>query len=167
MHNNIPQVIRPFAIAAAAILLLGSNPALACSCASKGDFVAYASQSAGVVRAKVVKYGDKLSHGETLYESMVVEVVAVITGDLETNTLVLMGDVGFLCREYVDSRNFHIGREYLIALHGDEAVQPFGGCGEAWLAVDGEHVVGHSFTADGYKEYTLSMQEVLEKLGSR
>ena len=95
---------------------------------------------------------------------MVVEVVSVVSGVLQHDSVVLMGDPGHLCREYVDSRNFGIGNEYLIALHGDEAVQPFGGCGEAWMAVDGELAIGHSFTDDGYRKYLLSIAEVIDKL---
>ena len=148
----------------AALLVVVSNQALACSCVYQGDFLDYANASAGVIHARVVKFGDKLSHGETLHASMVVKVVSVITGELEFETLVLMGDPGFLCRDYVDSRNFRIGEEYLIALHGIEAVQPFGGCGEAWVAVQGELVVGRSFTADGYRKYSLAMAEVLDGL---
>ena len=148
----------------AALFVVVGKPALACSCAYKGDFLDYANASAGVIHARVVKFGSKLAHGETLYASMVVEVVSVVTGTLEFDTLVLMGDPGHLCREYVDSRRFGIGKEYLIALHGNEAVQPFGGCGEAWVGVHGELVEGRSLTADGYRKYSLPIAEVLDSL---
>ena len=164
VRNKFQSYIIRTSIVLAALVVVIGNPASACSCAYKGDFLDYASVSASVVHARVVRFGGKLSHGETLYESMVVEVISVVTGNLEFDSLTLMGDPGLLCREYVDSRNFVIGKEYLIALHGNEAVQPFGGCGEAWLAVSGEFVEGRSFKEDGFKNYSLSIAEVLESL---
>ena len=166
MRNKLPALIGRLSVALAACLVLSSNAAVACSCASKGSFLDYANQSAGVIQAKVVRYGHKLTHGDTLYASMVVQVVAVIAGDLEHDSLALMGDPGFLCMEYVDSRNFVIGQDYLIALHGDEPVQPFGGCGEAWVKVNGKFVEGHVMTDHGYRKYSLPMAEVIESLKS-
>jgi len=167
MQNKLLPLITRFVVVLAAFLVFSVNLALACSCASKGAFLEYAKQSAGVIQARVVSFGDKLGHGETLHESMVVEVVSVVTGDLKFDSILLMGDPGHLCREYVDSRNFIIGRSYLIALHGDEAVQPFGGCGEAWVAVNGKSVEGHSYTEGEYKKYSLPMTEVLDVLEGR
>lgn len=164
MRNKCRLFISRSVVVLAALVVVDGSPALACSCAYKGDFLDYANVSAGVIHARVVRFGGKLSHGETLYASMVVEVVSVVTGNLEFDSLVLMGDPGLLCREYVDSRNFGIGKEYLIALHGNEAVQSFGGCGEAWLAVNGEFVEGRSFTGDGYRIYSLPITEVLDNL---
>ena len=164
MQSKFRFLISRFSTVLAAVVIFGGNSAWACSCAYKGDFLDYAAASSAVVHARVVKFGDRLSHGETLYASMVVEIVFVVTGDFELDSLVLMGDPGLLCREYVDSRNFVIGNEYLIALHGNEAIQPFGGCGEAWLAVSGKFVEGRSLKEDGLKKYSLSMTDVLGNL---
>jgi len=128
-----------------AFLAIGCSQALACSCISKGNFIEYANQSEGVIQAKVVSYGDKLSHGETLYDS-------------------LMGDPGHLCRDYVDSKIFVIGKEYLIALHGNDAVQPFGGCGEAWLAINNGVAEGHIWAEGRPQKYTLPMPKLLKTL---
>ena len=138
--------------------------ALACSCLSKGNFIDYASQSKGVIRARIVSYGDRLSHGETLFESMSVDVVSVVKGNLSFESIVLLGDPGHLCREYVDSRHFKIGKEFLIALHGDEAVQPFGGCGEAWLEIDSGVAKGRDWASGEPREYSLPLQDLLETL---
>jgi len=132
---------------------------------SKGRFVDYASESAGVIRAKIVGYGNRLSHGETLYESMSVEVVSVVKGSLRFGSIVLLGDPGHLCRDYVDSSQFQIGKEFLIALHGDEAVQPFGGCGEAWLEIDGGVAKGRDWEDGETREYSLPLQDLLKTLG--
>ena len=167
MRKKFLPFVNHAAIIFGALLVFGGSPALACSCMSKGQFLEYAEQGAGVIHARVVRYGDKLSHGETLYDRMVVEVVAVITGGFELDSLILMGDPGHLCREYVDSRNFVIGNEYLIALHGNEPVQPFGGCGEAWLAVKDESVEGYAFVEGGYRKYSRPLAEVLEALNGK
>jgi len=169
MNNSTDHAstfIKRIVISVATFVMFSSNPAMACSCASKGAFIDYANTSAGVIHARVLSYGEKLSHGETLYASMMVEVVAVLAGDLEFDALVLLGDPGFLCREYVDSRNFAIGKEYIIAIHNDESVQPFGGCGEAWLAVNNGFVEGFAITKDGTTRYSMPMRELLEKLAN-
>jgi len=90
-----------------------------------------------------------------------------VKGSLQLDSIVLMGDPGFLCRDYVDSRNFVIGKEYLIALHGDEAVQPFGGCGEAWLEIDDGVAKGREWTAGESKKYSLPLQDLLKSLKSK
>jgi len=138
--------------------------AFACSCLSKGSFVDYASQSKGVIRARIVSYGERLSHGETLFESMSVDVVSVVKGSLNFESIVLLGDPGHLCRDYVDSRLFEIGKEFLIALQGDEAVQPFGGCGEAWLEIDSGIAKGHDWVDGQLLEYSLPLQDLLKTL---
>ena len=148
------------------LVALSFNDAMACSCVSKGSFVEYARQSEGVIRAKIVRHGRKLSHGDTLYESMSVEVVAVLKGDLEFESIELLGDPGFLCRDFVDSRVFVVGKEFLIALHGDEAVQPFGGCGEAWLALAGDVARGSKWEDGELLKYTIKMDEVIRRLHS-
>lgn len=114
-----------------AFFSFGFGEAFACDCTSKGAFAEYASKSKGVIRARIASYGEQLSYGETLFENMSVDVVSVEKGSLSFKSIVLLGDPGNLCRDYVDSARFEIGKEFLIALHGDEAVQPFGGCGEA------------------------------------
>ena len=145
-------------------VVVSFKPALACSCLWRGDFVEYAEQTEGVIQARIVSYGDPLSHGEALYDSMIVEVVAVIKGNFKYKTLKLLGDPGHLCRDYVDSRAFAIGKEYLIAIHGDEAEQPFGGCGEAWLALNDGIAEGRKLTESGQQRYTIPMSELLTKL---
>lgn len=138
--------------------------AFACSCLSKGKFVDYASQSKGVIRARIVSYGERLSHGETLFESMSVDVVSIVKGSLGFKSIVLLGDPGHLCRDYVDSRHFEIGKEFLIALHGDEAVQPFGGCGEAWLEIDNGVAKGRDWVDGDLREYSLPLHDLLKTL---
>lgn len=148
----------------AILFALGTGEASACSCMSKGSFVDYARQSQGVIRARVVSYGHKLSHGETLYESMTVEVVAVLDGNYRFKSVRLLGDPGHLCRDYVNSETFVIGSEFLIALHGDELVQPFGGCGEAWLKLDGNVARGVDWTSGEPRTYSIPLGDLPEIL---
>lgn len=148
----------------AILVALSTSEATACSCASKGSFVEYAKQSEGVIRARIVSYGKKLSHGETLFDSMSVEIIAVLKGGLRFETIQLMGDPGHLCRDYVDSRIFVVGKEFLIALHGDEAVQPFGGCGEAWIELAGGVAKGVNWADGEPREYSMQLDDLLQAL---
>ncbi len=157
---------RLFVLVAALVANSFSMEAVACSCAWQGTFVDYARQSEGVIRARVVSYGDKLTHGDTLFESMTVDVVTVLKGDLQYESIELLGDPGFLCRDYVDSRVFVIGREYLIALHGDARVQPLGGCGEAFLAIVDGVVKGYDWTDAGNEEYSMPLDDMLDMLNA-
>jgi hypothetical protein len=160
-------MINRFIIFVSILAAFSSSEATACSCMSKGNFVEYANQSEGVIRAKIVGYGNQLSHGNSLFESMSVEVIAVVKGNLQFESIVLLGDPGHLCRDYVDSRNFVIGEEYLIALHGDEAVQPFGGCGEAWLKIRDDVAVGYVWTDGEPQKYSVSLQDLLNSIESK
>ena len=153
-----------FSVVLSVLFVFLSAQAWACSCAYRGDFVDYAKGSEGVIHAKIKRYGKKLSHGETLYSSMVVEVVAVITGGLEHDSITLLGDPGFLCRDYVDSQNFVIGAEFLIALHSTDARQSFGGCGEAWVVLDNDTIRGRSWATKGFRNYSLSLTELITQL---
>lgn len=160
-------MINRFIVFVFVLAAISCSEAKACDCLSKGSFVEYAIQSEGIIRAKVVSFGEPLSHGETLFDSMSVEVIAVVKGSLQFESIVLMGDPGLLCREYVDTRNFVIGKEYLIALHGDESIQPFGGCGEAWVEVDDNVVEGRIWTDGVPQPYSLPLQDLLKSLKSK
>jgi len=127
-------------------------------------FIEYADRSASVIHARVVRLGPRLPHGETLHESMRVQVVSVVKGNFDHDAAVLLGDPGFMCRDYVDSRVFVVGKEFLIALHSDAAEQPFGGCGEAWVTVNGDVVEGAAYTERGRARYSLPLNEVLGSL---
>lgn len=155
---------RPLAAILAGFVTLASNIAIACSCMAIGTFEGYARGSAAVIHARVKSLGPRLSHGETLHESMRVEVVSVIAGNLDHDTVMLLGDPGFMCRDYVDSRIFVIGSEFLIALHNDAAEQPFGGCGEAWVVVNGDRVEGAAYTEGGREKYSLPLKDVIATL---
>lgn len=155
------------AIAFVAVLLaLGTNDAMACSCAWRGSFIEYARQSPAVVKARVTNYGKRLSHGESLFESMTIEVVAVLKGDVSFRRIELLGDPGFLCRDYVDSGRFVIGKEYVIALHEESASQAFGGCGESWMEIDGEFVNGTDWSNGGPRKYAMPLEDLLTALNT-
>jgi len=91
-----------------------TSVATACSCRYAGEFKEYTSKRGGVIRGKIISYGPKLSHGKTLYESMVVEIIDVIKGNYSKKSLTLLGDPGHLCRAYVNSERFAIGTEYFF-----------------------------------------------------
>ena len=136
----------------------------ACSCAWRGAFEQYAGNSPVVVRAKLVSYGKKLAHGDTLYASMRIKIVETIRGDISHTAITLLGDPGFLCRDYVDSRRHIIGETYLMALHNTDNEQPFGGCGEAWLRIDGDTAHGLTLTEQGWEKYSVAVTELIARL---
>ena len=140
----------------------------ACSCRYGGEFKEYASKRGGVIRAKITSYGPKLSHGKTLYESMVVEITDVIKGNYSVKSLTLLGDPGHLCRAYVNSERFAIGTEHFFSVNTQESsVQPLGGCGESSVVIKGEFVEGIKRTNDGYQSYTLKIPDLIKSIQSQ
>lgn len=138
---------------------------MACSCLYQGEFKEYATKRDGVIRARIMSYGSKLSHGETLYESMIVEVTDVIKGNYSKSSLTFLGDPGHLCRAYVNSKRFTLGSEHLFSIVSSEKdSQPLGGCGESSVAIKGESVEGYKQTKDGYKAYSLKIVDIIKFL---
>jgi len=149
------------------ILLFGfflPSVSMACSCTYGGKFSEYSSKSKGVIRAKIKSYGPRLPHGETLYESMVVEVIEVIKGKYKNHKLTLLGDPGFLCRDYVNAKRFGIESEHLFSLANEKTTQPLGGCGESSVVIKGNIIEGNELIEDVYKPYTMSVADFIELL---
>lgn len=140
---------------------------MACSCVYVGEFIKYTSGGHGVIHARIKSYGPRLAHGNTLHESMTVEVVEVIRGNYTGEELVLLGDPGHLCRAYVDSGRFEVGSEHLISIAGEEAIQPLGGCGESSVIIKGDFVEGVELTDSGFEPYTLKIRDLLNLLAAQ
>ncbi len=156
--------IQKFSAGLLFIALCLPNLSMACSCAYAGKFIEYTSGGKGVIRAKVKGYGPRLSHGETLYESMMVEVTEVIKGNFTGRELTLLGDPGHLCRAYVNSERFEVGSEHFISLFNDKPTQPLGGCGESSVIIKGDLIVGRELTDNGYRLYTLKVPALIKLL---
>lgn len=159
--KNLSKV--PLTLFWATILLFQASASLACSCIYGGEFAKNSRFYDGVVRAKVIEYGQR-HRGEAVYKSMIVEVTDVIKGTFNHTELELMGDLGYQCREYVDSRKFGIGKEFLFVIRNEEAVQELAGCGESSILVDGDTINGYKLTGDGYKPYSMSLDAMIEKM---
>lgn len=119
-----------------------------------------------VVRVEVEAFGEKLEHGETLHESMTVKVKEVLKGRTDLGKIEVLGDNGRLPREYIDTRKFKIGQEYLLALSTPErGVAPLGGCGEHSVSIVKNEIVGTDRDMKGNPlQYTRSMKSVRETL---
>jgi len=132
-----------------------------------GKFIEYASNRDGVVRAKVKSYGPRLSHGKTLYESMVVEIMEVVKGKYAQEELTFLGDPGNLCRGYVDSLKFKIGSEHFFSLTNKNVTQPLGGCGESSLPIKGDLIEGNELVGNTYKPYTMRVIDLIKSLKAK
>lgn len=132
------------------IVLLGvlamAPGAVACRCNYAGPFTTTMHQMPLVVRAEVTGYGPKLPHGETLYSTMKVKVLEVMSGELEVEELEVRGDPGHLCLEYINAEKFVEGRQVLLALGKvNEKKVDLMSCGERSVVVDGELVRGSTY----------------------
>jgi hypothetical protein len=129
-----------------------------------GKFSEYTSGGNGVIRARVKSYGPRLPHGNTLYESMVVEVTEVTKGKYTGQELTFLGDPGHLCRAYIDSEKFEVGSEHFISISNEESIQALGGCGESSVIIKGDFIEGYEITDGGYEPYTLKVRDLLKLL---
>ncbi len=146
------------------LALTFSSPSFACSCSYAGNFKQYTAGDSGVVRATVIEYGPRLSHGQTLYESMRIEVTEVVKGEYNNKHLTLLGDPGHLCRDYIDSKRFGIGSEHLISISSEDTTQPLGGCGESSVAIKDGQVVGVELKNNQLIDYSMSLEEYIKLL---
>ncbi len=154
------------------ILSLQSSASFACTCFYGGEFAKNATRYQGVIRAKVIGYGDNHDlidiHNnapvQNLYKSIIVEVTDVIKGKLNYSKLELMGDRGADCREYADSRKYGIGKEFLFVIRNEEQVQELAGCGESSILVDNDTVKGYRFTNGGYETYSMSVDALVKEM---
>ena len=146
------------------VTIFFSNTSIACSCLYAGKFSDYVAGDKGVVRATNMKYGPKLSHGGTLYESMFVEVTDVIKGEYNSKELTLLGDPGHLCRDYVNSMRFKIGSEHLISISSEEAIQPLGGCGESSVVIKDGKVEGVERKDNKNNKYSIDLNDLIKLL---
>jgi hypothetical protein len=156
--------IEKFSIMLLIIALCFPGISIACSCAYMGKFIEYTSGGNGVIHARIISYGSRLPHGNTLYESMVVEVIEVIKGKYTGQEIIFLGDPGHLCRAYVDSEKFAVGSEHFISIGSEELIQPLGGCGESSVIIKGDLIEGIEITDSGYVPYTLKIRELVELL---
>ena len=154
------------------ILSLQSSASFACSCLDGGEFAKNSTRYQGVVRAKVIGYGDKHDlidiHNNrsvpNLYKSIIVEVTAIIKGKLNHSKLELMGDRGADCREYADSRKYGIGKEFLFVISNEEQVQELAGCGESSILIDNDTVKGYRLTNNKYEAYSMSVDALIKEM---
>ena len=116
------------------LFFLYSLPALACSCVWAGKFSDVSQNTPLIVRGRVQHYGPALPHGENLYENMTIDIVDIVRGQYEHQTLKILGDPGYLCRPYISSSTFPVEGEFLFALQQpQQQTVPLSGCGEYFV----------------------------------
>jgi hypothetical protein len=120
------------------ILILQADRSCACSCDWRGPFLAVFHEAPLVVRGKILR------HNPGRIPTMDVLALETLQGGLlDSGLRIQMGD-GMYCRPMME--DFPIGSEWILALNGPGA-KPGEGlalshCGEYWLQVDGDMVVG-------------------------
>ena len=143
------------------ISLIGLQTSHACDCVYAGDFTEF-SKGRTVIRGEIVSYGPKLSHGETLYATMVVSVKQVIKGSYAHRSVQFEGDPGNLCLTYVDSNQYSIGSEHLFILSSDEKTQGLLGCGEVSVAIVDGKVFSWELIDGEWKEYSVDYDDFIQ-----
>ena len=156
MYSKITKTI----VTCLGIFCFLPSTTFACSCVWGGKFSQIAKKSEVVVHARIKNFGSRLSHGETLHENMVVEVIDVIKGSYQGTSLKLLGDPGHLCRAYVDTSRFKIGDEHLFALRNEESTQPLVGCGESAILIEHDLAVGYELGESEFKQYTIPLENL-------
>jgi hypothetical protein len=133
------------ALAAAVTLLVAFSPSIsdACSCAWGGPFLTVAPRAESIVRGRVLRYTGP--NGAVGQVAMDVETVEVLKGRERPGRIRVWGDNGIQCRPYVST--FPVGTEWVFAISriaqgegaGDFVIN---GCGQYWVRVEGDLVVG-------------------------
>jgi len=132
-------------ITSIAVYLLTAPTVLACDCEYQGSFMKMTQRTPLVAVVKVIKY---LTFKEIYYVktpmSMEVEIVEIYKGKEDRKTVIVWGDIGYLCRPYLSE--FKEGQYYAIAFdkgnfhgrHPDEKDTDYSIsiCGAYWVTVD-------------------------------
>lgn len=94
---------------------------------------------------------------------MRVEILEVIAGSTETNTIEIWGDNGAQCRPYVTQ--FPIGTEWILGIGSDFAptnpTYVISVCGAYWLKVDNDQAIGR---IDSEEESQMSLVELRKNM---
>lgn len=139
----------------------------ACDCNMQGKFLQVAPNTKLVALVKVTKY---LSFKE-IYDvqtpmSMEVEIIDIYKGEESRKTVIVWGDVGYLCRPYLS--RFEEGQYYVIAFeegldgskgegHKNEKTTDYAIsiCGQYWLDVDYINKIATGSVSDTQNQITL------------
>ncbi|WP_369997112.1 hypothetical protein [Winogradskyella sp.] len=121
----------------------------ACDCESQGNFYKVSPNSDLVALVKINKYLTfKDIYDSPTPMSMEVEILEVFKGVENRETVIVWGDVGHLCRPYLNQ--FSVDSLYVIAFQKGEKGSEFGhlnetendysisNCGEYWLKINSE-----------------------------
>lgn len=155
----------PIVFLASTFLFLSLESSHACSCPYQGAFPEY-SKGQTVIRGKVESLGQKLTHGENLYETMTVSIDKIIQGTFEHPIIEFEGDPGHLCLTYVDSDTYAIGSEHLFTVFSKDKKQGLGGCGEVSVSIVGNNVKGRKLNdaEDDWIQYSEDYSRFIQSL---
>ena len=135
----------------------------ACTCLDRGKFKKYSKEQT-VVRATVINYGPKLSHGKTLYATMKVTVSEVIKGSYEFDSINFTGDPGHLCLTYIDSDIYSLGSEHLFIASSVGVDQGLAGCGEVSVSIADGKIHGAWWHREKWSEYSMDYDKFIRKI---
>ena len=146
--SQILAVLRRVSLLPGLLILALTLPvenAVACSCSWRGHFLSVFRE------APLVVHGRVLRHHMGQHPSMDVLVLETLAGGLlDSGMRIQMGD-GMHCRPQVES--FPVGSEWILAVNGPGSKPgrelALSHCGEYWLRVEGDEVVGSVDGAQG------------------
>lgn len=150
------------------ILLFGTIKVQACDCDWSGNFLEIAKESQLVALVKVVKYNNYFelsgASSNTINQplSATFEIKEIISGTESRNKIEVFGDIGNLCRPYIDT--FQTDKYYVVALNNSSGLDHENGiketesdfiiwnCGEYWLDMNDSNQSVTGFIYKGKKK---------------
>ncbi|BDD05186.1 hypothetical protein [Aureibacter tunicatorum] len=174
------------------ILVFISNLTFACSCEWRGNFIKSSKFSQVIIKAKVVEklwhfedgtsFNSQDSVGNYFWEtnkefvqSIKIEVLELIKGEVNRRTFEIYGSNGYDCRESI--RQFEIDKIYILGLYSsqkNENSQPnedendyvIGGCSEKWLEYlpKSDKVFGYIFGSIRKRKLQYSYQKLVKRI---
>ena len=140
-------------------IAFSSSYTIACSCMYGGIFQIYSSSQPVVVRGTILSYGAKLRSNDRYFDTMNIEITAIIKGNIQYNRVELQGDTGMSCFKYISSNAYPIGSEHLFSLSSSEQHQPLWGCGESSIRINGSIAEGIDGNRGGF--YKIDLNELI------
>ena len=135
----------------------------ACLCQQNGTFSEFSEHNA-IIRGKVKSYGSNLVNKATMYETMNVEVIETIKGDISHDEITFVGDLGTDCLLHISSSEFPLGSEFLFIIVPEAKIQGLTSCGETFLQIREGRVYGMHIQDENWTPYSHEYVDFLASL---
>jgi len=131
-----------------------------------GEFKEFA-KGQTVVKGIVESLGSKLEHDEGLHATMKVSIRELIKGSYPYKSVNLMGDPGYMCLTYIDSKEYPIGSEHLFILFSQDKEQGLAGCGEVSVSISSGKIHGTKLTDKKFVNYSVNYDRFIKILKTK